>query len=83
MNMDKKLIKMKNQVVTTELLGNALISVQGYVNPDDSPITIDTDYLGNVRNKRNPTVGPLENPVRGKQTFKIWSTKQKIIQIPA
>jgi hypothetical protein len=75
MVLDKKLIKMKNQVVTTELLGKALISDQGYVNPDDSPITIDTDYLGNARNRRNPTVGPLENPGPGKQTFKVWSTK--------
>ncbi|MCP4314391.1 MAG: right-handed parallel beta-helix repeat-containing protein [Bacteroidetes bacterium] len=75
LNMDKKLIKMKNQEVTSDLLGKALISDQGYVNPDDSPITIDTDYLGNTRNSRNPTVGPLENPGQGKQTFKIWSTK--------
>ncbi len=75
MVLDKKLIKMKNQVVTTELLGEALIPGQGYVNPDDSPITIDIDYLGNTRNRRNPTVGPLENPGQGKQTFKVWSMK--------
>ncbi len=75
MDIDKKLKKMKNQVVTTELLGEALIPGQGYVNPDDSPITIDIDYLGNARNRRNPTVGPLENPGQGKQTFKVWSTK--------
>jgi len=75
MNMDKKLIKMKNQEVTTELLGKALISGQGYVNLDDSPISIDTDYLGKERNRRNPTVGPFENPDQGRQTFKIWSTK--------
>ena len=75
MDIDKKLIKMKNQMVTTELLGEALIPGQGYVNPDDSPITIDIDYLGKTRNRRNPTAGPFENPGRGKQTFKVWSTK--------
>jgi len=70
--LDKKLIKMKNQVVTSELLGKALIPDQGYVNPNDSPITIDTDYLGKERNNRNPTVGPFENPDQGRQTFKVW-----------
>ena len=66
---------MKNQMVTTELLGKALISDQGYVNPDNSPITIDKDYLGNTRNSRNPTIGPFEDPGQGKQSFKVWSTK--------
>jgi hypothetical protein len=73
MNMDKKLLKMKNQVITTDLLGKALISGQGFVNPDDSSITIDKDFLGNTRNKRNPTPGPLENPGQGKQIFRVWS----------
>ncbi len=73
MNMDKKLLKMKNQVITTDLLGKALISGQGFVNPDDSSITIDEDFLGNTRNKRNPTPGTLENPGQGKQIFRVWS----------
>jgi len=76
-NIDGKLIKMKNQVVTTDLLGKALIPGQGYVNPDDSPITIDKDYLEKERNSRNPTAGPFENPGKGGQTFKIWSKKQQ------
>ncbi|MCP4314393.1 MAG: hypothetical protein GY790_24325 [Bacteroidetes bacterium] len=70
-NMDKKVSKMKNQVVTSELLGSATISGQGYVNPDDSSITIDTDFLGNKRNQGNPTPGPFEVSGSGIQKIKI------------
>ncbi len=70
-NMDKKVSKMKNQVVTSELLGSATISGQGYVNPDDSSITIDTDFLGNKRNQGNPSPGPFEVSGSGIQKIKI------------
>ncbi len=49
-----------------------LISGQGYVNPNDLPITIDKDFLGNSRNRRNPTAGPFEITGRGIQKIKIW-----------
>ena len=62
-NMDRKLYRMKNQPVTTELLGKALISGQGYLNPDNSPIVIDTDFLGKKRSRGNPVPGPFE--IRG------------------
>ncbi len=72
LNIDKEINKMKNQVVTSELMGKTLISGQGYVNPDDSSITVDKDFLGNSRNRRNPTAGPFENPGQGKHKFKVW-----------
>ena len=72
LNIDKELTKMKNQVVTSELLGKTLISDQSYVNPDDSPLSIDKDFLGNSRNRRNPTAGPFEITGRGMQKIKIW-----------
>jgi hypothetical protein len=75
--MDQKLIKMNNQLVTTELLGEASISGQAYVNPNDSPITIDTDYLGNPRNKRNPLVGPFEISGKGIRKIKVWQSNAK------
>ncbi len=71
LNVDRKLIKMKNQMVSTELLGKALISGQGYVNPDDSPFTIDKDFLGNQRNKGNPRVGPFELSKSGSQRIQV------------
>ena len=72
LHMDEKIIKMKNQVVTSEWLGEALISGQAFVNPDDSKITIDKDFLGNTRDRNNPTPGPFEKNRGGMQKFKVW-----------
>lgn len=71
-NFDEKIIAMKNQLVDTKLLGKALIPNAAYENPDGSPITIDTDFLGKKRNKQNPTAGPFENPGTGEIILKIW-----------
>lgn len=71
MNLDEKIIAMKNQLVDTKLLGKALIPNAAYENPDGSPITIDTDFLGKKRNKQNPTAGPFENPETGEIILKI------------
>lgn len=69
--LDKSIHKMKNQLVTTQLLGKALIPNQWYENPNGSPLTIDYDYFGNRRDKRNPTAGPFENPGNGKLKLKV------------
>jgi hypothetical protein len=75
MNMDEKILKMKNQLVTTELLGKALIPNAGYETPDGLPITIETDYLGIKRERKNPTAGPFEKPGEGKIELKVWPKK--------
>jgi hypothetical protein len=72
MNFDEQILTMKNQLVDTKLLGKALIPNAAYENPDGSPITIDTDYLGKNRNKQNPTAGPFENPGTGEISLKVW-----------
>jgi hypothetical protein len=72
MDFDAKILEMKNQLVTTELLGKALIPNAAFENPDGTSITIDTDYSGKKRNKRNPTAGPFENPGTGKISLKVW-----------
>ena len=71
-DIDKELNKMKNNLVTTELLGRATISGQAYVNPDNSAITIDKDFLGTPRNKRNPSIGPFEKISTGINKIKVW-----------
>jgi predicted GH43/DUF377 family glycosyl hydrolase len=80
-NMDKKVSKMKNQMVTSELLGRATISGQGYVNPDDSPIAIDTDFLGNKRSHANPVPGPFEVSGSGIQKIKISDVSMTIDEL--
>ena len=69
---DEKLVKMKNKVVRTENLGETLISKQAFVNPDNSPIIIDTDYSGKKRDKNNPMVGPFEVKENGIRKIKVW-----------
>ena len=44
-----------------------------FENPDGTPLKIDTDYLGNKRNEKNPSAGPFEKPTVGKQLkLKVW-----------
>jgi len=57
--------------VTSERLGITLVSKQGYVNPDGSPLAVDKDFFGKPRDAKNPTPGPFERPGTGKLTIKL------------
>ena len=65
-DLDKTIKKLKTNLITTDFLGKAVIPRQGYENPDGTPITIDSDYFGNKRSKKNPVPGPFEIPEEGK-----------------
>ena len=75
-NMPVQVIKMNNQMVTTDLLGEAMISKQKFENPDGSPITIEKDYFGIERDKKNPAVGPFEKLIPGKQELMVWRSRE-------
>jgi alpha-N-arabinofuranosidase len=60
------------KIVTTELLGRAIIPNAPYEQPDGTPIRINTDYFGRSRNQSNPTPGPFENPGWGDLKLKVW-----------
>ncbi len=62
----------KTNVITTELLGKAKMANEPFENPDGTSLKIDTDYLGNKRSLSNPTAGPFEGFIGGKQTIKVW-----------
>jgi hypothetical protein len=65
--------KMKGIPVNTGLLGKAVISSQAFENPDGSPLTIGSDYLGHKRSEKVPTIGPFEKPEVNKQLkIKVW-----------
>ena len=68
---------LNNKLVTTKLLGKAVIPGQAYENPDGSPLKIDTDYFGKKRNDKNPTAGPFENPGQGRLSLKLWPVGQR------
>ncbi len=70
--LDDLYFSQKCQLVTTELLGKAKMPKQAFENPDGTEITIDTDYFGNLRNKKTPSAGPFEKPGNGKIKLKIW-----------
>ena len=59
--------------VDTELLGKARVPGLPYVNLDDSPLRIDTDYFGNLRPTR-PTPGPFESPGEGRLRLTVWNS---------
>jgi alpha-N-arabinofuranosidase len=62
----------KRKMVTTKLLGRAIIPNERFEQPDGSRIRINTDYLGRSRNKSNPAPGPFENPGQGEIKLKVW-----------
>jgi len=71
--LDKSFKTLRSTMVTTQLLGKAMIPDLAYENPDGSPLKIDTDYFGKKRNEKNPSAGPFENPIVGKQLkLKVW-----------
>ena len=75
--LDKSLNSLDNKLVTTNLLGKAMIPGQAFENPDGSPLKIDTDYFGNKRNDKNPNAGPFENQGQGRLSVKVWPVEQR------
>jgi alpha-N-arabinofuranosidase len=60
------------KLVTTALLGKAVIPDLPYERPDGTPIWVDLDYFGKSRSASNPTPGPFENPGLGQLSIKVW-----------
>ena len=61
------------QLVTTDLLGKALIPDLPYEQPDGSPYAIDTDYLGRERRAAHPFPGPIEPTAGDGQEWRVWA----------
>ncbi|HET6216068.1 MAG TPA: right-handed parallel beta-helix repeat-containing protein [Acidobacteriaceae bacterium] len=65
----------RRKLVTSDLLGMAMIPHLPFVRADNTSIRVDTDYSGRPRNPDNPFPGPFENPEGGKQSILIRTTK--------
>ena len=76
LDFDENISLLETRTVDTDMLGVTLFSNGYYENPDGSPITIDTDYLGNPRNGC-PKAGPLENVAPGVQEIVVWEGHHK------
>jgi len=71
--LDKKWLTMqKRELLTSTNLGNVVVPDLPFENPDGSGLIIDTDYLGKNRNTQNPSPGPFEILVSGRQRIKVW-----------
>lgn len=57
-------------VVTSRLLGKAIIPDLPFEQPNGEPIYISTDYFGYGRNEFDPAPGPFERPFHGK--LRVW-----------
>ncbi len=62
----------RSALVTTERLGQAVVSKAAYENPDGTPLALSTDYFGQKRNETAPSPGPFEDPGEGQVTLKVW-----------
>lgn len=60
------------KLVTTELLGKAVIPNLPYENRDGSELRIAVDYVGNKRNETNPFPGPIEISENGREPLRVW-----------
>ena len=73
--LDKAWAQQQRQLVTTDLLGKALIPDLPYEQPNGSPYFIDADYFGNKRNTDNPFPGPFEITETGRLKLNVFFEK--------
>ena len=59
-NLYEYMPKVKNQMITTDLLGMAFEPEQKYENPDGTPIVMNKDYFEKEWDK-NPGAGPFSD----------------------
>jgi hypothetical protein len=60
----------ETKLVTTVLLGKAMVPQLAYENADGTSVVIDYDYFGKKRAGGRPTPGPFEQP--GPAALKVW-----------
>ncbi len=61
------------KLITSRLLGRAIIPDAAFDQPDGSRIRINTDYFGQSRNQSNPAPGPFEPSSTGNLKLKVWN----------
>jgi hypothetical protein len=64
--------EVNRSLITTDVLGKAIIPDVAFEQPDGTPYRLDTDYFGNKRNGENPAPGPFCLQSDGALSFKVW-----------
>lgn len=70
-NVEKEMLDLAAEMITTEKLGMVRIVEEAYENPDGSAIILDTDYNDCPRGEKH-IVGPLENLKEGFNRVRVW-----------
>lgn len=68
----KRISEKKRNIVTTSLLGTAIIPNKSFIHPDGTPYRLDTDFFSEKRDVDNPFPGPFEYLKPGNNTLKVW-----------
>lgn len=76
LNFDNNISQLQTQIIDTEKMGVTFFSNGYFENPDGTPITLNTDYLGVSRGDA-PKAGPFENVVPGIQEIVVWKGHRK------
>jgi hypothetical protein len=69
------LAECRRSLVTSLMLGRALVPDLPFENADDSQVRVDTDYFGRPRAAANPSPGPFEITASGRQRIRVWPQK--------
>ena len=69
-------VEQSRNTISADLLGLAMIPNLPFESADGTPVHIDKDYSGSLRNLVNPFPGPFETSQGGKQRIKIWAVDQ-------
>jgi len=69
LTVDRSVLALQEPLVDTALIGPYSVIDQGMEQHDGSPIRLDRDYFGALRNATHPRVGPFERLKPGPNTF--------------
>ena len=72
---DKAWSDLEGPLVTTWMLGKAIIPGLPFEQPDGTPYRLERDYFGNPRNTGNPYPGPFIEQKEGEYAIKLWPKK--------
>ncbi len=67
----EELFELDTELIDTKRLGETRLTEGSYENPDGTPLTIQTDLVGNTLNGK-PLPGPLQNLKPGKNRIRVW-----------
>lgn len=73
MTLDGKWTTARRKLVTSDLLGLALIPKLPFEGGDGTPVRLDTDFNGAQRNRENPFPGPFERPGGGRVSIRLFA----------